>query len=327
MKLSDDRQINFVTLLSILIGVGLLLALMGVSSAVIILLLIGTFFIVYLVYPRIEKNAQSFTHEVQSEKPGFASLNEPILTQEHLKQLTDRWALLGEKTAVCPSCQALLPKFPVRKSTCKACKQSIHRGQNPLTKEYLLYNDKQEPLFIELLWMSNGVWKTWFNDFNEIDVIRCDLAKVYKCDDPLTVPFNDVIWAKIQRNFEVFMSTGQWYNYLLELETGIRFLDEEQRNQAALPLIYQYIYLACNVTSVTGTEYEGISVIPPSIGQVYLIERSIKDLENFDELYLDFMTKSDIPRFFNGTVIQSLTQYKKERDEYYKSLANSSHGL
>ncbi|HAT8564442.1 TPA: hypothetical protein JA969_12480 [Legionella pneumophila] len=325
MKLSKDKEINNTTLLGILIGVGFISAVIGFDSSVTILLLFGTFFIVYLFYPRSGNKSRSLKNDVQLEQITFSSPNEPILSQAQRDQINKKWAVFGEKSAFCPSCHASLPKFPVRKSKCKACNQNINRGQNPLTKEYVLFSEKQDPLFIELLWMSNGVWKNWFDNFNEIETIRNELAVVYKSSDPSKIPFNDVIWAKIQRNFVLLMSKGQWYPYLRELEKGIRFLDEEQRSQASLPLIYQYIYLACNVTSLTGTEYEEYSIMPPSIGQIYLIENNIKEIANFDELYLDFMnTRSSLPKLFKGTVKESLDQYKKERNEYYQALEKSA---
>lgn len=272
----------------------------------------------------ISDNALNSSNQKQV---GFSQANQSILSESQRRQLEEQWSVFGGNEPICPSCQIALIKFPSRKIKCKSCNKSINRGKNPLTNEYILFCDKQKRLYTELLWLSDGTWQRWFDDFDEIDSIRNHLCHVYK--SPHThIPFNDIIWAKVQKNLGFLSRSNQWYLYVRELETGIRFLDYEHNARAALPLIYQFIYLTYNVSSLSGTELERYSIIPKQIGtpQIFLIENLMKDLgnlEEFDNRYIDFINASGYPKIFLGTAQEALNQYKKEKKDYYDELFKS----
>ncbi|KTD32343.1 hypothetical protein Lmor_2281 [Legionella moravica] len=277
------------------------------------------------------RNIQVKTTEKNSQqRTKFPESHQTLLSEEQQQQINERWELLGGKEALCPSCHIALSKFPIRKTKCKSCSKNIYRGSNPLTNEYILFSDNQEQIYTELLWMSDGTWQNWFDNFDEINIIRNHLSRVYGSTDPNKIPFKDIIWAKIQKNLGFWAQNGQWYSYVRELEAGIRFLNEEHNIKAALPLIYQFIYLAYNVDILSGTDMEQYIDFPKKIGspQIYLIENFIKELENiddFDNWYIDFITASGYPKIFGGTAQKALNQYKNEKKEYYEELSKTGH--
>lgn len=326
MKLSHNKEINNQTLIVILVASAIILSLLGFSFIGILFSLFLVMWVVYLVCPTTEQVGKNKTAPVKDSSnitptQDVESSEKPALNETQKNNLISRWAKFGRLDAVCPSCNTAIAKFPKRKIKCKACKKTINRGKNYFNGDYFLYADKEEKRYIELLWLSNGTWQNWFDSFDEIRKIKKQLAITYKYKgDVENIPLNDVIWAKIQKQLSVLSQKGDWNNYNNLLESGIRFLNGENNTKAALPLIYQFIYLSYIVDHSYNTEYEDLALFPKrmSTGGMSLLVTMIKETDSFDAEYLNFIQKTALPSVFKIDTREPLSQYKAQRVEFEK---------
>ncbi|HAT3881123.1 TPA: hypothetical protein I8672_002559 [Legionella pneumophila] len=327
MKLSKDKEINNTNLITILVISSIVFAMMGFDFIQIVLMLIFIVFpLIYLFHPRNNTELKTSRNELITDKKNTKDEqqgSEKTLSEKQKNELVKRWEQFGNYDAVCPSCNHQLDKFPQRKIKCKNCGKTINRGKNHFTGKYCLFSDKQDALYVELLWLSNGTWQAWFDNFEEINSLKKELASVYKYNgDYQNIPLNDVIWGKLQRKLGHLAEAGDWINYKSTLETSIRFLNDEGKVKPALALIFQYIYLSYNVSDFDD-EFGDIGLdFPKTMGspQICLIENMVKDTSNFEKQYYEFIDDSAFPKIFNLSAKQALTLYQNEKNDYLKAL-------
>ena len=185
MKIGKHKEIDEKILALIIVSSCLIFFILGFSLFESTFYMLIILWIAYLVLPaqnnrkkshfsgsslldRVEANLKESkqqktdNHEVLEEK-------RRALTASQKKRLLKRWECFGEKDAICPSCGVELEKFPKRKVKCK---KSINRGKNYFSGSFFLFADKNNKLYEELLWLSNGTWKNWFDNYSEIFQIK-----------------------------------------------------------------------------------------------------------------------------------------------------------
>ncbi|CZO83002.1 MULTISPECIES: hypothetical protein [Legionellaceae] len=326
MKLSNNKEIKNTTLIVILIISGLFFSFLGFDFIGVVFSLFLVIGVIYLCCPKTKSLAKPQIDSLKNSNHIIEDRVEKIslestLTDEQKKHLMARWDKFGRLDAVCPSCGINLVKFPKRKIKCKSCKKNINRGKNYFSGDYLLYDDKNEKLYVELLWLSNGTWKNWFESFDEIEKFKEKLAEAYKYKGNVeNIPLNDAIWGKIQKKLVELSSQGDWNGYKWLLESGIRFLNDENNTAAALPLIYQFIYLSYIVDHSYESEYDSLVLFPKqmSTGGVSLLMTMVEDTPDFDEKYLNFIKTTALPSIFKKDIMESLNQYKIQSGAFVK---------
>ena len=136
----------------------------------------------------------------KKENAQSAEPQQPVRSQEaraRVDQLNSIAEFFGKQDAVCPSCQAELPKFPKRKTKCKSCDEFVYPRKNPFTERHVLLSESDFPLYEELSALAKGWWDDWYKNQHELEIIRRQLASEWGLDDYRKVPVGDAEWRRI----------------------------------------------------------------------------------------------------------------------------------
>lgn len=235
----------------------------------------------------------------------------------------------GSTKQECPYCSTELATFPQRKSKCKSCHKSIYSRKEPISGEKRLFKEEDLILYDELKELSLGSWDWWNANRLEIQQAKLDLASEWGIDAS-KISDADAKWRIITVKTLECMEIGDWSGYKDMRMEGLRQLDSEGKKDTALPLLFEYIYLAYNVedkkAKIMGDEFKWLTeddckIHPP---QLSVIDSLVSNVEELNAKYTNFMTNSNLPSLFDGNIQDAFDSFSNERHQYHQSLKSRS---
>lgn len=179
-----------------------------------------------------------------SELEGVAKV-EYFSRKEELKSLEES---LGVREQMCPSCQAILPKMPKRKSKCKSCGEPVFPRTLPNDNEPRLYSEATLPLFDETCAYQAEEWIQWrtYQMHDELthkkhEAIRLTLADEWKVS-PDTIGEGDITWREHQYALDKAIKKNDDFGAYIANEQLLRQLDSEAKYDKVFPVISQCLF-------------------------------------------------------------------------------------
>lgn len=116
---------------------------------------------------------------------------------------------IGKTDAVCPHCETILPKFPGRKTACRACREFMFVRIRPLDRQRVLVTDLEAEK-VEAMWSALRAWQYFLDGIADLEAAAMLLGEL----SSLPLSYRAESWSRLAEalieRMNVAISSRSW---------------------------------------------------------------------------------------------------------------------